>query len=80
LLLEPVAKRMRTAGKASRFQFAPELRSVVASVLPALFKILPVRFNGRMAKTALAFRKLLGSEPASHGLSAQTTLARDLSL
>ena len=50
LLLEPVAKRVGTAREASCLQFAPELRSVVASLLPALFNKLPMGFNGRMTK------------------------------
>jgi len=43
-------------------QFAPELRSVVASLLPALFNKLPMGFNGRMTKATLASREPIGFE------------------
>jgi hypothetical protein len=61
-------------------QFAPELRSVVASLLPALFNKVPMGFNGRMTKATLAFRELIGFEISSNRLPAQTTLAGDLAL
>jgi len=80
LLLQSVAKCMGAASEALCMQFAPELRGVVASLLPTLLKILATRFHGRASKASLAFGKSAGSEPTSDGLPAQTTSPSDLPL
>ena len=71
---------MGPAGEASRLQLAPELRGVMASLLPALFQILTMCFNGRVSKVSLAFREIPGFDPTSDGFPAEATLPPYLSL
>jgi hypothetical protein len=79
-LPEPSAHDARLAAKAPLPQITPELRSIAATLLQAVFEIAEICVEGAGAACGLALRKASGTQPAPHRAPIETEFAGDLPL